>query len=175
MALRSGAALAPLIKSPVLSAFGRVLLHDSTCIGLPAHPAKLYPGCRNQHRQGTSYAVLRLQVVYNLLTDQCLHFTTSPYTRNDQAASPDILAWVRSRDLILRDLGCFVLDVFERLHQRGAYFLSRLRHDVQVWTSTGARINWRTLSRTGVPLDEMVWLGQNRRLRVRLIARHPPL
>lgn len=174
IAIRSAASLSPLVHSAVFSAFGRVLIQDSTCIGLPAHLARVYPGCRNQHGQGVSYAVLRLQTVYNLLTDQCLQFSCAPYTHNDQKASPDILQLARPGDLVLRDLGYFVLSVFAQMQQQGVYFLSRLRPDVQVWTSKGVLREWARLPLATAPLDETVWLGEDRRLQVRLIARPVP-
>lgn len=121
IALRSATAVSPVLDTAVFASFGRVLIQDSTCFGLPAHLAHLYPGCRNQHRSGIAYAVLRLQAVYDLLTDQCLHFSCSPYTRNDQMASPDILALARPGDLVLRDLGYFVLGVFEQMQQQGIF------------------------------------------------------
>jgi hypothetical protein len=174
VAIRSAATLSPILNTSVFSAFGRVLIQDSTCIGLPAHLARIYPGCRNQHRRDTSYAVLRLQTVYNLLTDQCLRFSCTPYTQNDQKASPDILELARPGDLVLRDLGYFVLGVFAQMQQQRVYFLSRLRHDVQVWTPKGVLREWAGLSLATAPLDETVWLGEDRRLQVRLIARPVP-
>lgn len=174
IAIRSAAGLAPLLNSPVFSAFGRVLIQDSTCCALPAHLARIYPGSRNQHRGGVSYAVLRLQTVYNLLTDQCLQFSCAPYTRNDQKASPDILQLARPGDLILRDLGYFVLSVFDQMQQQGIYFLSRLRHDVQVWTPQGHLRKWAGLRLDSGPLDEVVRIGEDQHLQVRLIARPVP-
>lgn len=173
IAIRSAASLSPLLNTPVFARFGRVLIQDSTCIGLPAHLTHLYPGCRNQHRHGTSYAVLRLQTVYNLLTDQCLRFSCSAYTHNDQRASPDILNLARPGDLVLRDLGYFVLNVFAQMQQKGIYYLSRLRHDVHIWTTKDTRRKWAQLSRASGPIDETVWIGENR-LPARLIARPVP-
>ena len=174
IALRSAAAVSPVLDTAVFASFCRVLIQDSTCFGLPAHLAHLYPGCRNQHRSGIAYAVLRLQAVYDLLTDQCLHFSCSPYTRNDQMASPDILALARPGDLVLRDLGYFVLGVFEQMQQQGIFFLSRLRPGLYLHSPQGERWQWSKLSRTSAPLDETVCLGKEQRIPVRLVARPVP-
>src|SRR5258706_533106 len=71
----------------LLTPFRRVLLHDSTVEALPDHLAKIFPGSRNQHK---SFAALKIQFISDLLSGQALHLSLSGFTRNDQAAAPDI-------------------------------------------------------------------------------------
>jgi hypothetical protein len=162
----------PLRVRGLFGHFRRVLLHDSTCLPLPAHLAAEFPGSRNQRRK--TGAGLKIQFVCDLLHSRVAHLSLSGFTRNDQAAAPDILGMVRPGDLIIRDLGYFVLTVFQSLDRLGAYFLSRLRHGI------GLR-----LAESGLPLDLArhlkacghfdgeVLLGEQR-VRVRLVAQPVP-
>ena len=108
-----------------LSSFDRILIGDSTSIGLPEALAPFFPGASNQ--TGSKQAQLKIQAYYDLRNESFVDFSLSSFRKNDQAASKDILAVAQPNDLILRDLGYFVLDVFKQLDQRGCFFVSRLK------------------------------------------------
>jgi len=149
--------------------FRRVLIQDSTNLALPNHLADTFPGARNQRRQ--IKATMKIQSVYDLLSGYVIHFTISGFTRTDQAASPDILTIAQKGDLVLRDLGYFVLSVFKRIHENGAFFLSRLRHKVALYDpSSGERIDLLAKLRKSPILDIDVVVGDKERLPVRLVA-----
>jgi hypothetical protein len=140
-------------------AFQRVLLHDSTVEALPQHLAEVFPGPANGRKR--RYASLKIQFVCDLLSAKTLHLSLSGFTRNDQAASPDILSILRPGDLIIRDLGYFVLKVFERIHLACAFFLSRYHHGVNLYDpQTGQPINLAKQLRPGQSLDCQVLLGK---------------
>lgn len=148
--------------------FRRVLLHDSTVEPLPRHLAGAFAGPANG-RPGR-YAALKLQFVCDLLHSQVLHLSLSGFTRNDQAASPDILRLLQPGDLIIRDLGYFVLKVFEQISLRGAFFLSRYRHDVLIFDpQSGQPLDLAKLLRPGEVWDRQVLLGKEK-VPVRLVA-----
>lgn len=149
--------------------FQRVLLHDSTVETLPEHLASAFPGSSNARRR---YAALKLQFICDLLHSQVLHLSLSGFTRNDQAASPDVLQLVQPGDLIIRDLGYFVLKVLEQIGLKGAFFLSRYRHGVSVLDSkSDLLLDLASHLRPGQSLDRHVFLGAER-VAVRLVA-HP--
>lgn len=147
--------------------FGRVLLHDSTVEALPDPLASVFAGSSNARKRS---AALKLQFVCDLLHSQVLHVSLSGFTRNDQAASPDILSLLQPGDLIVRDLGYFVLKVFEQISLRGAFFLSRYRHGVLIFDAhSGQPLDLTKLLRSGQALDQQVLLGHEK-VRVRLVA-----
>lgn len=159
----------PLLRqSGALSSFGRVLLQDSTALALAPRLAKAFPGSKNQ--SGKSLAGAKIQAVYELLSQRFLHFELSPFTRNDQAAAVDLLPLIQPGDLVLRDLGYFVLSVFAQLQQRGAYFLSRLRYGVHLYTPTGRPFNLLRQLRQLGRLDQPLLIGSREKLPVRLVA-----
>lgn len=147
--------------------FQRVLLHDSTVETVPQHLAAAYPGGRNQKPQVR--AALRIQFVADLLRGTVLDWRLSGFTRNDQAAAPDILTIARAGDLVIRDLGYFSLPVFAQLDRLGAFFLSRYRHGVKVFDLEGRPLDLVRELRTHGRLDCWVQLGETRQP-VRLVA-----
>ena len=166
-----GASLFNQISLPVqqrgwFKPFQRVLLHDSTVQSLPKHLAHAFPGSANQKRR---FAAVKLQFVCDLLHSQVLHLSLSGFRRNDQSASPDILKLIKPGDLIIRDLGYFVLKVLEQIHLLGAFFLSRFRHGVSVCDQSGQPLDLARLLRPGQSLDQQVLLGTER-VAARLVA-----
>jgi len=154
--------------SQALAPFQRVLVQDSTTKGLPKHLAKLFPGSGNQH--GQDYATLKIQWTGDLKSGAAEQVSLSGFTRNDQAAAPDILKVARPGDLILRDLGYLVTAVLAQLVEQHISFLSRHRHGVGLYDPQSgqplALPQWlKTLDR----LDCPVLVGPER-VPVRLVA-----
>jgi hypothetical protein len=150
-----------------LKTFQRVLVHDSTVEPLPDHLAGVFPGSRNQRHR---FAALKIQFITDLLSSEVLHVSLSGFTRNDQAAARDILEVVQAGDLVLRDLGYFVLRAFQWIDELKAYFLSRLRLDVTLYDAdTEQPLNLAAELRRDGRLDRKVLLGAQK-LPVRLVA-----
>lgn len=162
-----GQMVAPLKDRGWFTAFPRVLLHDSTVEPLPATLAHAFPGSANGLRRGL--ASLKLQFVCDLIQGQVLHLSISGFTRNDQKASPDILPVLKKGDLVIRDLGYFVLTVLDQIAATGAYFLSRYRHDVLLFEASGQPMDLVPLLPPGQPWEGNVLLG-HQKVPVRLVA-----
>ena len=160
--------LNPLRTRGWLASFKRVLLHDSTTHSLPKHLAQAFPGPRNARNK--TAATLKIQCVADLLQGALLHLSLSGFTRNDQAASADILSLARAGDLILRDLGYFSLAVLQRLQNLGAFFLTRWRRDLSLRDpDTGRVLELARCLRQRGGVDGLVWVGE-KRLPLRLVA-----
>jgi hypothetical protein len=147
--------------------FSRVLLHDSTVQALPDHLADLFPGGSNQRQK--KRAALKIQFIADLLNATLVHCSLSGFTRNDQTAAPDILAVARRGDLIIRDLGYFVLSVLAALELKGVAFLSRFKHGVGVYDLNGKPLDLAWELKTHGRFDQEVLLG-DQRVRARLVA-----
>jgi hypothetical protein len=154
--------------SQTLDPFARVLVQDSTSQRLPQHLAKLFRGAGNQH--GHDYATLKVQWITDLKNSAVEHVSLSGFTRNDQAAAPDILQVARPGDLVLRDLGYFTTPGLAQLVNAHISFLSRYRHDVRLYhPQTGKALDLIALLKHSRFLDCQVLLGPER-VPVRLIA-----
>jgi hypothetical protein len=151
--------------------FRRVLLHDSTVQALPDHLANLFPGSSNQRKKRR--ASLKIQFVADLLEGTLVQSSLSGFTRNDQAAAPDILAVAQCGDLIIRDLGYFALPVMAAIELKGGYFLSRYKHGVRVYDLQGQPLDLVQELKTHGCFDREVLLGAEH-VRARLVARPVP-
>lgn len=153
----------------VFSFFRRVLIEDSTNVRLPEHLAADFPGAANQRKK--KQAILKIQATYDLLSETFAHFSLSGFTRTDQAASADVLTVAQAGDLVLRDLGYFVLGVFKKMLDKGIHFLSRLRLDVSIYDPlTLKAIDLLKELRTHGRFDRQVLIGAKERVAVRLVA-----
>lgn len=88
------------IGKGVFASFRRVLLQDSTNLSLPKTLAACFPGAKNQ--SGKTSASVKLQAIYNALTETFVSFELTPARCNDQCASPSILDVIRKGDLVDR-------------------------------------------------------------------------
>jgi hypothetical protein len=151
------------------SLFKRILLHDSTTVRLPSQLANVFPGSKNAHKD--DIALLKIQTAYDVLRERFCHFWLSPFTINDQQAATMMLDSVQPGDLIIRDLGYFVLTALALIEQKGAFFLTRLRNDVVLSTpGNGKRIQVLKMLRKHQHVDRSVIVGTEAQLRVRLVA-----
>ena len=158
----------------VFAHFGRVLLQDSTVVTLPARLAEAFPGARNQ--TGKVRSAMKLQTVFDLKRDRYESVGITAFNRNDQAASPDIARDLRPGDLLIRDLGYFVLSAFTLVAESGAYFLSRLRSNTKLHDPESLEeISLFKLLRKRDALDIDVLVGAVDRIPVRLVARRVPM
>ena len=160
------AKLKPLIDSRLFKTFKRVLLQDSTTLKLPPSLSTQFPG--NSSR-GLQKAVARLQCILNLRTLQWLRVDLKAFTDNDQGASGQVVPLLKKGDLLIRDLGYFVLDVFSKIIDCNACFISRLRYGISFYDGAGNEVCWKTVVNKGGVTDKLIWIGKKKKVRVRLI------
>jgi len=149
--------------------FKRVLLADSTTLSLPQELAKAFPGSVSG---GVQKAVARLQCTLELNHMQWLHLSLDAFTDNDQGASSKIMPLLRKGDLLIRDLGYFVLKVLGEIIAGKAFFISRLRYGLNWYDAkSGKQINWKEVlapKRKRV-VDKTIVIGKDEQLAVRVI------
>ena len=161
------------VKShPTLSRYKRILLHDSTTIALPDVLSIFYPG--NVSR-GKQKAILKIQVIYDLMSHRFVHFEITPFTANDQSKSDDIITVSHSGDLVIRDLGYFSLNCFEQMLTNKINFVSRVRYGVKIYNvHSQQEINLLAWLRKHHQFDQWVLLGKQHRVPVRLVVEPVP-
>ena len=151
-------------------------IEDSTCIKLSDDLAEDFPG-NGYWGKGSNKAILKIQATYNLFKQNFARFEITNFRKNDQSYSKQILELAKRGDLIIRDLGYFVLKVFRELNTSGIFYISRLRKDVRIYSADGeelidlAKILKKTANKyPGCRLDMQVILGEEERLPARIIA-----
>ncbi len=146
--------------------FARILVQDSTVIQLPLRLFEAFSGVRNAH---TAVCNARIQGVYDLISGRFVHFSVDPYSRNDQAAAPDLPA--QPGDLVLRDRGYFTVEAIDALRQAGVDAVTRYRHGTALFDAkTGRQIDLLAWLRRNGSADLEVLAGTDQKVRLRLLA-----
>lgn len=151
----------------LLNRFSNVFIQDSSCVYLPATLYKFYQG--NKSYTG-NHSVAKIQVIYNLMKNTFEELKLGSFTRNDQAASIDILKYVRPGDLVVRDLGYFVISSLREILNRKAHFICPLRKDVKLFHNNNQPVNLKKLLANKKYLKQTILLGTEQRLPVTLVA-----
>jgi hypothetical protein len=157
------------VQKMIPSRFARILVQDSTVVHLPSKLAQVFPGNRNWTNQ--NFALVKIQAVYNILNEQFCWFWISPFSVNDQSIATTLFEYVQRGDLLIRDLGYFVFSAFTDLQERGAFFITRLKHGITVSdTERGKRIELLKTLKKYPFFDCWVIVGTKEHIKVRLIA-----
>lgn len=147
------------------SKYNRILIQDSTVIGLPSKLFKVFSGVKNGHG---AVCNARIQGVYDLIAGEFVFFSIDPYSKNDLAASLDLP--LRQGNLVLRDRGYFTFDAIAKTIESGADMISRYKHKT-IFTDpeTDKEIDLLELLRGKKKIDMKVFIGKEK-IPVRLIA-----
>lgn len=113
------------------SLFNRILLEDSTCIKLPQALKSAYPGSNNQYG---SAAVARIQLRLEIFSGDYLKCDLSYYRNHDANYAVDILSELQPGDLVLRDLGYSIYDVFDQIGKANAFYISRFKVKAKLYS-----------------------------------------
>ena len=145
--------------------FKRILIQDSTIIQLPAKLLSVFSGTRNASSKLCS---ARIQNVYDLCAGSFTSFSIDPYSKNDYWAADQIDA--QCGDLVIRDRGYLIIDNLGDFKRKGIDAISRYKHPSKFFDLTGKRIDLLQLLSTHGTLDMIVYGGENKDVRLRLMA-----
>jgi hypothetical protein len=146
--------------------FKRVLVQDSTIIGLPVRLFGFFSGVSNAH---SSVCNARIQCVYDLITETFVCFTIDPYTKNDIKAAPELS--IKKDDLVIRDRGYLTINEVKRHLIAEADCIYRYQSNMILLDSqTKERINLLVELQSKKQLDFQVILNNESCTKVRIVA-----
>jgi hypothetical protein len=129
-----------------------------------------YPGNENNFKE-IKKAGMKIHTIYNLSKEKFDSFELSSFRKNDQKASPDILGVAGKDDLIIRDLGYFVIDTLKEITGRGIYYITRYHRGAFVLNKENqSRIDLVKLIKKQRFVDIDVLLGVESKFPCRLVA-----
>jgi Transposase DDE domain len=135
--------------------FKRILIEDSTFVRFPKANADLFPGHGNGHGKT---AGCKVDLAFDLLDGDIVYHQLHLSTRQDKTIGYDLLQHILPGDLIVRDMGYFVLENFRAIESCHAYWLSRLPLTANVTTEHGIPLENLLASSQGDSLDLRVKL-----------------
>lgn len=146
--------------------FTRVLVQDSTIIGLPARLFAFFSGVSNGY---TRVCNARIQCVYDLIDENFISFTIDPYSKNDLKAAPELD--VQQGDVVIRDRGYLTSSEIERHRKLKADCIYRHKSSMLYLSiQTGKEIDLLKELKAKKQLDSLVLLNDKNATQVRLVA-----
>jgi hypothetical protein len=147
--------------------YNHVRIKDSTVFKVPDNLSDHYSG------NGGSLAGIKIQYEFDLKTGKFLDLTITAANRNDQSDASETADNILKNDLTIRDLGYFSTSVFEKVIEKGAFFLSRLNTLTTVYDEKGIEIDFQKLYnsmiKNGIARTEKQVLIGKIKLPVRLV------
>jgi len=157
----------------IINNFSRVFVEDSTILKLPDCVAAHFPG--QTSKRGMRYAQIKIQASFDLKKSSYQSFQLQPYLENDYQFSKYCLTYLKPKDLIIRDLGYFLLDAFKKIDKHGAFYISKLKSQLKVSDNCLQPVELlKYLKKHKSVVDKVVHIGRNKYLKVRLVARRIP-
>lgn len=160
-----------------LKQFTAVLVQDSTNIELDEVHHESFPGTNRGGRSCKSQC--KIDVIHELTTGQLIDAEIYAGKDPDQGLAKRVIQFLKPGNLLIRDLGYFVLKVFKEIQEMGAYYLSRLLPNVKIFINKDDKepIDLRkhvAKKLKDYPVLELrVWLGDEK-LETRLIIYAQP-
>ncbi|AJH19516.1 hypothetical protein S3E15_04659 [Bacillus mycoides] len=109
--------------------FKHIRILDSTTFQLPDKFSSHYQGSG-----GSSHtAGVKIQLEYDLLSGKFLYVYVGEGRENDKAFGSTSLKNIQSKDLYIRDLGYFDLHDLQKIQDKGAYYVSRLKLNSRIY------------------------------------------
>ena len=156
------------IKNDLFEHFINVWIQDSTCIHLPQALIKKFSGGVANGKQN---ATAKLNVILNAVTGLCPLMEWGSFTDSEQSLCSNMERIAKGGDLVIRDLGYFVLNEFTKMTEDGIFFLSRWKYKVILYnTQTKKEIDLLKLLRGKSYIDTHVLCGRKEQAKVRLVA-----
>ncbi|MEY3896803.1 MAG: hypothetical protein RLZZ214_2323 [Verrucomicrobiota bacterium] len=156
----------PAPNSSPRAPFNRILIEDSTFVRFPKGNAEHFPGHGNGHGKT---AGCKVDLAFDLFDGDIVYHELHLGTEQDKTIGYDLLQHVLPGDLVVRDMGYFVLENFRIIESLDAYWLSRLPLTADVTTEQGVPLEKRLATHRGDQLDLTVKLTAERHS-VRLVA-----
>lgn len=128
----------------VLQRFSAVLIKDSTRFQISEALKEYYPGSTG----AASGAGVHIQFEFDMLNGNVNDLTVSDALRQDATDAQQTMKAIKRGQLIIRDLGYYSTNVFEHIHEKKAYYISRTKITQNfIDEKTGKKIDFNAIQR----------------------------
>jgi len=156
---------------PILSCFTNVLIEDSTQAELHEKLSTFFKGSGGV----ASKASLKIDYIFDYLSERFVDMSFFPGNTPDQSLAGRLIPLLQKNNLVIRDLGYYVLDNLKEIENKEAYYVSRWKVNVDVYRNKNdtrpldlAKFLDKRLNRESI-VDIEVFIGKEKH-RVRLVA-----
>lgn len=147
---------ATLVTRPFREVFRRILIEDSTVLPIARSNSKEFPGNGNG-KVGT--AGCKVNLITDLLSGEAVDCSLQAARKSDQSLSDLVLDYVREGDLLIRDMGYFMIDRLAELSAFKVHWVSRLPSSVKVRFKDGRELDEVLADESVMTIDEDMLIG----------------
>jgi hypothetical protein len=140
-----------------LGGIRRILVEDSSIQTLPKANAETFPAHGNRHG---STAGAKIDFAYDLISGDVVSHTLEAATEQDKTIGKELVAMVREKDLVLRDMGYFSLAEFVEIERRRAFWLTRVPLTLGIRSESEVPLEKLLQSHRGSIIDLPVIAGE---------------
>lgn len=124
-------------KKGLFDVFNSIYIEDSTSCELNERVKSSFKGCGGSG----SKAGYKIHTIFNATSSNIDSLDVTPSNISDQSHANAIVSKLQQNDLVIRDLGYFSISCFEKIALNEAYFISRLKTNVTVYTTDHKKID----------------------------------
>jgi len=116
------------------SSIKRLVIEDASAQVMPKSNAEDFPAHGNHHG---ATAGVKIDFTYDLIAGEVITHSLEPATQQDKLIGKETLLEVEAGDLVLRDMGYFIIEEFSVIEELNAWWLTRLPLTTDVSLESG--------------------------------------
>lgn len=144
----------------------RLVIEDASAQVMPKSNAEEFPAHGNHHG---STAGVKIDFTYDLIAGEVIAHSLEQATRQDKLIGKETLAEVKAEDLVVRDMGYFIIDEFSVIEDLDACLLTRLPLTTDAALESGKALEKLLKITKKDVLNLQVTIGEQRK-KCRLVA-----
>lgn len=163
------------IATKLKDKYTAVRIMDSTEFKLPDSLAKDFPG----YSACNALACAAIQFEYDAINKSINCMSVGNAKASDKTFADKRMDDIKAGELIIRDLGYYSIDSYQKIENQGAFYISRLKSQISIYEKNKdgdyTELSLQTLidriKKSGdVFLDQTVYIGAEQKKQVRLMA-----
>lgn len=148
------------------SSIKRLVIEDASAQVMPKSNAEDFPAHGNHHG---ATAGVKIDFTYDLIAGEVITHSLEPATQQDKLIGKETLLEVEAGDLVLRDMGYFIIEEFSVIEELNAWWLTRLPLTTDVSLESGKALEKLLKTTKNDVLDLQASIGRQRK-KCRLVA-----
>lgn len=116
------------------SSIKRLVIEDASAQVMPKSNAEDFPAHGNHHG---ATAGVKIDFTYDVIAGEVITHSLEPATQQDKLIGKETLLEVKAGDLVLRDMGYFIIEEFSVIEELNAWWLTRLPLTTDVSLESG--------------------------------------
>jgi len=162
------------IATSLKNKYTAIRVLDSTEFRLPDSLADVFPG----YNSSSALSCAAIQFEYDIISRDVCSLTLGNAKQSDKTYADERMDNINEGELIIRDLGYYSIDSYEKIEDRKAFYISRLKSQIKIYEKHNEQyteLDLKTLIKRikkskHTFFDQTVYIGTKDKKEVRLMA-----